>query len=57
MKEDIDCWVKKVQHLLEEADALRKEGAIELGDILQESAFDDVPTQIVEEVKKKLKNA
>jgi len=54
---DIDYWVKYVEHLLEEADALRKEGAIELGDILQESAFDDVPTQIVEEVKKKLKNA
>ena len=56
MKEDIDYWVKKVQHLLEEADALRKEGAMELGDTLQECAFDDVPTQIVEEVKKRLEN-
>ena len=57
MAKDIDYWVKYVEHLLEESEGLRAEGAIELGDILQESAFDDVPTQIVEEVKKKLKNA
>jgi hypothetical protein len=53
MKKDIDYWVKKVQHLLGEAEGLRAEGAIELGDILQESAYDDVPAELIAEVKKK----
>jgi hypothetical protein len=56
MKKDIDYWVKKVQHLLREAEVLKAEGAIELGDTLQESAFDDVPAELIAEVKKKLKN-
>ena len=56
MKNDIDYWVKYVEHLLGEAEGLRAEGATELGDTLSDCAFDDVPTQIVEEVRKKLKN-
>jgi len=55
MKKDIDYWVKYVQHLLREADALRKEGQPELADALRLFAFDDVPTQIVEEVRKRVK--
>jgi hypothetical protein len=56
MKEDIDYWVKYVEHLLEEAEGLKAEGAIELGDTLEESAFDDVPAELIREVKNKLKN-
>jgi len=57
MKKDIDYWVKKVQHLLEESEGLRAEGATELGDTLQECAYDDVPAELIVEVKKRLENA
>jgi hypothetical protein len=50
---DIDYWVKYVEHLLEEAEGLRAEGAIELGDTLSDCAFDDVPAELIREVKKK----
>ena len=57
MKEDIDYWVKYVEHLLGEAEGLRAEGATELGDTLQECAYDDVPAELIIEVKTRLENA
>jgi len=56
MKKNIDYWVKYVQHLLEESEGLRAEGAIELGDTLSDCAFDDVPAELIIEVKTRLKN-
>ena len=55
MQKDIDYWVKKVQHLLGEAEGLLTEGQPELADALRLFAFDDVPNQIVEEVRKRVK--
>ena len=57
MKKNIDYWVKYVQHLLGEAEGLKAEGATELGDTLSDCAFDDVPAELIAEVKKRLENA
>ena len=53
----IDHWVNVVKNHLDEADALVAEGSVELGEALKEYSYDDVPPEILDEVKNRIENA
>ena len=53
----IDHWVNVVKNHLDEADALIAEGSVELGEALKEYSYDDVPPEILDEVKNRIENA
>ena len=47
----VDYWVKEVMGILKEAQALDDAGNDKLGRIMSECAYEDVPKNILEEVK------
>lgn len=57
MQNKLDHWVGIVKKHLDEADELIAEGSVELGDALKEYSFDDVPPEILSDVRKILANA
>ena len=57
MQNKIDYWASVVKQHHAEADALVNEGSFELGESLRDYAFDDVPPEILSDVRKILANA
>jgi len=51
----VDYWVNEVLAIGKEANRLADEGQDKLGSIMIDCAFDDVPKNILEEVKEKVK--